>query len=154
MYVISSCLLGHNCKYNGGNNRCRDVIDFCEKKKYVAVCPERAGRLPCPRPPAERQGSRIVDKEGNDVTEAFEKGAALSLGTCRMAAESSGLALEGAILKANSPSCGCGRIYDGTFTGTLTEGNGVFVEMFLREGIPVISEKDTEKIKAWLDEKK
>lgn len=160
MYVISSCLLGHNCKYNGGNNRCQEVIDFCEKKKYVEACPERAGGLPCPRPPAERQGSRIVDKEGNDVTEAFEKGAALSLGTCRMAADCSdgsghgGQTLEGAILKANSPSCGCGRIYDGTFTGTLTEGNGVFAEMLLREGIPVISEKDTEKIKAWLDEKK
>lgn len=154
MYIISSCLLGHNCKYNGGNNRCQEVVDFCEQKKHVVVCPEGAARLPVPRPPAERQGRRIVDKEGKDVTEAFEKGAVLSLGTCRMAADCSGEPLEGAILKANSPSCGCGKIYDGTFTGTLTEGDGVFAQMLVEEGIPVISEKDTETILQWLAQEK
>ena len=154
MYIISSCLLGHNCKYNGGNNRCQEVIDFCAQKKYVVVCPESAAKLPCPRPPAERQGRRIIDKEGKDLTEAFEKGAELSFGTCRMAADCTGEALEGAILKANSPSCGCGKIYDGTFTGTLTEGDSVFAQMLLEEGIPVISERDTEKIRQWLAQEK
>ena len=154
MYIISSCLLGHNCKYNGGNNRCQEVIDFCQQKKYVVVCPESAAKLPCPRPPAERQGRRIIDKEGKDLTEAFEKGAELSFGTCRMAADCSGEALEGAILKANSPSCGCGKIYDGTFTGTLTEGDGVFAQMLREEGIPVISEKDTARIREWLAQDK
>ena len=149
MYIISSCLLGHNCKYNGGNNRCQEVIE-----KYVVVCPESAAKLPCPRPPAERQGRRIVDKEGKNLTEAFEKGAALSLGTCRTIADCTGEALEGAILKANSPSCGCGKIYDGTFTGTLTEGDGVFAQMLKEEGIPVISEKDTETIRQWLAQEK
>ena len=150
MYIISGCLLGQNCKYNGGNNRCQEGIDFCEKKKYVAVCPESAARLPIPRPPAERQGRSIVDREGRDVTMEFEKGAVLSLGTCRTVADCSGEALEGAILKANSPSCGCGRIYDGTFSGNLTEGNGVFAQMLLEEEIPVITEKDTDTIRAWL----
>ena len=154
MYIISSCLLGHNCKYNGGNNRCQEVIDFCQQKKYVVVCPESAAKLPCPRPPAERQGRRIVDKEGKNLTEAFEKGAALSLGTCRTIADCTGEALEGAILKANSPSCGCGKIYDGTFTGTLTEGDGDFAQMLKEEGIPVISEKDTETIRQWLAQEK
>ena len=154
MYIISSCLLGHNCKYNGGNNRCQEVIDFCAQKKYVVVCPESAAKLPCPRPPAERQGRRIVDKEGKNLTEAFEKGAALSLGTCRTISDCTGEALEGAILKANSPSCGCGKIYDGTFTGTLTEGDGVFAQMLKEEGIPVISEKDTETIRQWLAQEK
>ena len=150
MYIISGCLLGQNCKYNGGNNRCQEVIDFCEQKKYIAVCPESAAKLPCPRPPAERIGDRIVNNQGTDVTAQFEKGASLSLGTCRTLSMASGSELEGAILKANSPSCGCGRIYDGTFSSTLVEGNGVFAEMLLAEGIPVITEKDTETMKNWL----
>lgn len=152
MYIVSSCLLGQNCKYNGGNNRCQEVIDFCEQKKYITVCPESAAKLPCPRPPAERVGDRIVNNQGKDVTAAFEKGAQLSLGTCTTLASFSGAELKGAILKANSPSCGCGRIYDGTFSGTLTEGNGVFTELLLKEGIPVITEKETETIKKWLAE--
>ena len=150
MYIISSCLLGHNCKYNGGNNRNEAVIAFCEKKKYIVVCPESAGKLPCPRPPAERQDGRIIDKEGSDVTEAFEKGAEQSLKLCLTASELKGEPLEGAILKANSPSCGCGRIYDGTFTGVLKEGDGVFTAKLRRRGIPVVTEKDTDAIAAWL----
>ena len=152
MYIVSSCLLGQNCKYNGGNNRCQEVIDFCEQKKYITVCPESAAKLPCPRPPAERIGDRVVNNKGKDVTAAFEKGAQLSLGTCTTLASFSGEELKGAILKANSPSCGCGFIYDGTFSGTLTEGNGVFTELLLKEGIPVITEKETETIKKWLAE--
>lgn len=150
MYIISSCLLGQNCKYNGGNNRCQEVIDFCAEKKYITVCPESAAKLPCPRPPAERIGDKVINDRGKDVTAAFEKGAQLSLGTCTTLAGFSGETLEGAILKANSPSCGCGKIYDGTFSGTLTDGNGVFTELLINEGIPVITEKDTETIKKWL----
>ena len=144
--------MGQNCKYNGGNNRCQEVIDFCAEKKYITVCPESAAKLPCPRPPAERVGDRVVNNKGKDVTAAFEKGAQLSLGTCTTLASFSGTELKGAILKANSPSCGCGFIYDGTFSGTLTEGNGVFTELLLKEGIPVITEKETETIKKWLAE--
>lgn len=150
MYIISSCLLGQNCKYNGGNNRCQEVIDFCAEKKYITVCPESAAKLPCPRPPAERIGDKVINDRGKDVTAAFGKGAQLSLGTCTTLAGFSGETLEGAILKANSPSCGCGKIYDGTFSGTLTDGNGVFTELLINEGIPVITEKDTETIKKWL----
>ena len=152
MFIVSSCLLGQNCKYNGGNNRCQEVVDFCAEKKYITVCPESAAKLPCPRPPAERIGERIVSAEGQDMTDAFRKGAQLSYGTCTTLAGLSGEDLEGAILKANSPSCGCGRIYDGTFSRTLTEGNGVFTEMLLDAGIPVITENDTETIKKWLAE--
>ena len=150
MYIVSGCLLGQNCKYNGGNNRSQEVVDFCAQKKHISVCPESAAKLPCPRPPAERVGDRIVNNQGKDVTAAIEKGASLSMGTCRTLAMVSGGELEGAILKANSPSCGCGKIYDGTFSGTLTDGNGIFTEMLLAEGIPVITEKDTETMKSWL----
>ena len=145
MYIVSACLLGQNCKYNGGNNRNEDVVEFCRTHKYVTVCPESAGRLPSPRPPAEKVGSKIMDKNGKDLTEAFIRGAEISLKSCMEMARLSGEEIEGAILKANSPSCGVGHIYDGTFSGTLTEGNGVFAGMLRRLGIETITEK--EKIK-------
>ena len=145
MYIVSACLLGQNCKYNGGNNRNEDVVEFCKTHRHVTVCPESAGRLPSPRPPAEKVGNRILDKNGNDLTEAFIRGADISLKSCMEMARLSGEEIEGAILKANSPSCGVGHIYDGTFSGTLTEGNGVFAGMLRRLGIEIITEK--EKIK-------
>lgn len=145
MFVISGCLLGHNCKYNGGNNRNEDVIEFSKTHEHIVVCPESAGNLPCPRLPAERVGTRIVDKDGNDVTDSFLKGAEISLNTCLKLSEIKGEPLEGAILKANSPSCGYGKIYDGTFSGRLVEGNGVFASMLARYGVEIITEK--EKIK-------
>ena len=123
MYIISGCLLGHNCKYNGGNNRCEEVVAK-------------------PRPPAEQVGGRILDREGNDLTEAFRKGAETSFQICVKAAELAGEPLEGAILKANSPSCGFGKIYDGSFSGVLTEGNGVFAQLLDRHRIEVITEKE------------
>ena len=145
MYIVSGCLLGHNCKYNGGNNRNEDVVKFCETHKHVVVCPESAGKLPTPRPPAERVGTRIIDKDGKDVTSAFIKGARSSLNTCMQLADFTGEKLEGAILKANSPSCGCGQIYDGSFSGTLVSGDGIFTEMLKKYGIEIITEKETIK---------
>ena len=145
MYIVSACLLGQNCKYNGGNNINEEVVEFCKNHKYITVCPESAGRLPAPRPPAEKTGCRIVDKDGKDVTDAFLRGADISLKSCMEMARISGEEIEGAILKANSPSCGVGQIYDGTFSGTLTEGDGVFAGMLKRLGVEIITEK--EKIK-------
>ena len=145
MYIVSACLLGQNCKYNGGNNLNEEVVEFCKNHKYITVCPESAGRLPAPRPPAEKTGCRIVDKDGKDVTDAFLRGADISLKSCMEMARISGEEIEGAILKANSPSCGVGQIYDGTFSGTLTEGDGVFAGMLKRLGVEIITEK--EKIK-------
>ena len=145
MYIVSACLLGQNCKYDGENNLNEEVVEFCKNQKYITVCPESAGKLPAPRPPAEKIGDRIVDKEGKDVTDAFLRGADISLKTCMEMARISGEEIEGAILKANSPSCGVGQIYDGTFSGTLTEGDGVFAGMLKRLGVEIITEK--EKIK-------
>ena len=145
MYIVSACLLGQNCKYNGGNNLNEEVVEFCKNHKYITVCPESAGKLPTPRPPAEKVGDRIVDKDGKDVTDAFLRGADISLKSCMEMARISGEEIEGAILKANSPSCGVGQIYDGTFSGKLTEGNGVFAGMLKRLGVEIITEK--EKIK-------
>ncbi|MFR7989357.1 MAG: DUF523 domain-containing protein [Anaerovoracaceae bacterium] len=147
MYLISGCLLGHNCKYNGGNNRSEKVVDFASERSFLAVCPEGCSGLPVPRPPAEFAGERIVDREGRDVTEAFRRGAELSLRQALEEAERRGEKIEGAILKANSPSCGSGRIYDGTFSGRLKEGYGCFAEMLYKRGIKVISEKEIDNDK-------
>ena len=139
MFFVSACLMGENCKYSGGNNLNEDVVAFLDGKEYILVCPEVAGGLKCPRSPAERCGERVIDQDGVDVTDAFLKGAKMTLD----------LALEHkpelCILKANSPSCGYGTIYDGTFSGNKVLGNGVTVDLLLNHGFKVISEKSLKK---------
>ena len=137
-----------NCKYDGGNNRNGQVIEFCKNHKVCTVCPEGDSGLPCPRPPAEFEPGgtgRIVDKEGKDVTEEFLRGSRIALEKAVKAAEDAGEKIEGAILKAKSPSCGSGLIYDGTFTGVLTDGDGCFTKMLKEMGIDVISEKELQE---------
>ena len=139
MILVSACLLGENCKYSGGNNRNEAVLDFLKGKEYLPVCPEREGGLPCPRPPAEIQGDRVMDREGNDVTTGFQIGAEKTLA----------LVMEHhaelCILKANSPSCGFGTIYDGTVSGNKIHGNGITAALLAKNGFKIISEKDLKK---------
>ena len=141
MYIVSACLLGANCKYNGGNNDSEAVKDFCEGHRIVTVCPETEGGLKSPRPPAEQVKDKVMDREGKDLSEAFTKGASVCLNKVLSAVET-GEEPELAILKANSPSCGSLRIYDGTFTGTLTDGDGVFTKLLKARGIKVMTEED------------
>ena len=142
MYLVSACLLGQDTKYNGGNNRNEAVIEFAEKHSVFPVCPESRGGLPVPRPPAERVGDRVINREGEDVTGMFLAGARSSLAIALSEAERRGEKIEGAILKANSPSCGSGLIYDGSFTGTTVRGDGCFTELLKELGIKVRSEKE------------
>lgn len=146
MYLISGCLLGYNCKYNGGNNMCQRVVDFANEHSSFAVCPETAGDLPVPRDPSEiisvEGEKRIISKAGIDVTSEFVHGAEVSLKNAIAEAEKRGEIIEGAILKANSPSCGSGKIYDGSFSGKLVDGNGIFTELLNQQGIKVVSELD------------
>lgn len=139
MIFVSACLLGENCKYSGGNNRNEAVISFLKEKEFIAVCPERAGGLPAPRPPAEIRDGRVVDKEGKDVTAEFLLGAEKTLALAKKHHP------ELCILKANSPSCGCGEIYDGTFSGRKISGNGKTTELLLKNGFSVITEKQIKK---------
>lgn len=152
MYVISRCLLGVNCKYNGGNNLRQDVVEFIKGHEYVTICPECTGGLTSPREPAElfacQSGFKVIDRAGKDVTEAFVRGADLSMQEV-LKQEEAGHVIEGAILKANSPSCGYGQIYDGTFSSTLIPGNGVFADMLDKHGVTIASEKDFSKIFNW-----
>lgn len=136
--LVSACLLGRDCKYSGGNNRSEALLQWLDRHgvEPVPVCPEVQGGLPTPRPPAEVQGNRVVNREGTDVTAEYERGAEIALETARR---------EGctvAVLKAKSPSCGTGQIYDGTFSGTLIPGSGVASGLLQRNGIRVYTEKN------------
>ncbi|MCI8648025.1 MAG: DUF523 domain-containing protein [Firmicutes bacterium] len=142
MYIISACLLGENCKYNGRNNRCQWVVDFAKNHSYIAVCPETQAGLPAPRPPAEIAGDRVFDSKGRDLTRQFERGAEESYQLAKAAAREKDEAIEGAILKAKSPSCGRDIVYDGTFSDKLTNGDGYLVRLLKRDTIDVITEKE------------
>ncbi|MBE5948769.1 MAG: DUF523 domain-containing protein [Lachnospiraceae bacterium] len=139
--LVSACLLGVNCKYDGGNNLREELKELADKHNLVPFCPEVYGGLTTPRVPSERLGDKVVNKEGIDVTENFVRGAEEAL---RMAQT---FDCKYAIFKAKSPSCGCGKIYDGTFTGTLTDGDGVTTELLKKHGITVVTENELSKIK-------
>lgn len=138
MYIISKCLLGYNCKYSGGNNKNDNILEFSKNNEYIALCPEEIGGLKSPRPPAEIVGDRVINNEGKDVTYEFHKGAELSL----KEAVESGKRIEGAILKANSPSCGVGTVYDGTFNHVKVKGDGIFAQKLRSMGIDLKTEED------------
>lgn len=140
MYLISACLAGVNCKYNGGNNDCLWVKEFMKGKDYMLLCPEEAGGLPTPRPPAELINERVFNKIGEDVTDYFIRGAEKAMKAAERRAAELGQEIELVISKANSPSCGCDKIYDGTFSGVLVDGDGIFVKMLKEREIPVITE--------------
>ena len=132
--LISACLLGKNCKYNGGNNYTAAVEALKERYDLVPVCPEEDGGLPTPRTPSERLGDRVVSKDGADVTAQFMRGAQLAL----EAALENGC--KAALLKERSPSCGCGAIYDGSFSGTVVPGDGVTAQLLKLHGITIYGE--------------
>jgi uncharacterized protein YbbK (DUF523 family) len=136
MIVVSGCLVGENCKYNGGNNKNQKVLDFLKGKKYITVCPEMLGNLPCPRYPSEIVGEKVINKIGQDVTENFISGGkkALEIALCNKCTS--------AILKEGSPSCGNNFVYDGSFTNKKIQGQGITAKMFKEMGIEVISEND------------
>ena len=141
--LISACLMGSPVRYDGKEKHYAEVEDLLRDPGVEAVpfCPECAGGLPVPRTPSERRGEQVVDQEGRDVTEAFREGARR---TVQMAIETG---CKAALLKARSPSCGSGTIYDGTFSGTIVSGDGVAVEALREAGIPVYSETDIQRLK-------
>ena len=136
MLIVSKCLAGEPCRYDGRDNLVPEIRALVETGRALAVCPEVLGGLPTPRVPSECRGGRVVNARGADVTEAFERGAARAMELCRRNG------CTAAVLKARSPSCGKGMIYDGSFTGTLVPGSGVFARELLRAGIPVLTEEE------------
>jgi uncharacterized protein YbbK (DUF523 family) len=151
MILVSACLCGMNTRYDGKNNIDEKVQKLLKEGKAIAVCPEQLGGLSTPRPPHEicrgdgeavlNGSAKVVTKDGIDGTNSFIKGAEEALKVALKANASC------AILKARSPSCGYGKIYDGAFLGNLIDGNGVTAELLRKNGIIIYTENDLENLK-------
>lgn len=136
MILVSACLAGVNCRMDGGNKLVPEIKALVEEGKAIPVCPEVLGGLPTPREPSEQRNGRVYSRSGKEVTAEFVRGAEEALRICRESRCTC------AILKARSPSCGCGLIHNGAFDGGLVPGNGVFAQMLLDAGIPVMTEAE------------
>ena len=138
--LVSACLLGVSCRYDGKNNTLPQLKQLLKEHTCIPVCPEQLGGLPTPRPSAERKGERVITRDGEDVTEAFVRGTAEVLRLAEL------YRCRHALLKERSPSCGCGQIYDGTFTGTLTEGDGMTAQMLKRQKVKIYGESEISEL--------
>ena len=134
--MVSACLLGENCKYNGGNNLSPELVRLLGGHTVIPVCPEVLGGLPTPRIPAEIVNGKVLNRNGDSVDEAFRKGAEKALETAKQ--EKPDLI----ILQSRSPSCGVREIYDGTFSGRKIAGQGIFAELLTKAGFNVIDVED------------
>jgi len=136
MKICSACLLGIKCRYDGKSKLNKKILEVAKKEILIPVCPEQLGGLPTPREPAEQKGKKVITKLGKDVTKNFKRGARQVLKIAEL------FGVKKAILKQRSPSCGCGQIYDGTFSGRIIKGDGVTATLLKRNGIKVISEEE------------
>lgn len=134
--LVSACLLGVPCRYDGSAKASERVLALAGSRAVIPICPEQLGGLPTPRPPAERRGDRVVTKSGEDVTDVFAQGAQETLRLANL------FHCRTAVLKANSPSCGCGSVYDGSFTGKLVPGDGLAAALLKENGVFVLTEAD------------
>ncbi len=139
--LVSACLLGVECRYNGGGCLNDGVMGLSAEHLLLPVCPEQLGGLPTPREPSERLGDKVVSSTGRDVTAQFERGAQETVKIAEM------FHCSCAVMKSKSPSCGCGMIYDGSFSGSLIPGNGTAAQKLLESGIHVYSEDRIDELK-------
>ena len=138
--LVSACLLGTPCRYDGRSKADARIQALAEKYELIPACPEELGGLPTPREPSERRGERVVMRSGRDVTAEYRRGAEAALALCLQNG------CKAAVLKEKSPSCGCGQIYDGTFSRRLIAGDGVTAELLKAQGIAVYGENGAEKL--------
>ena len=138
--LISACLVGDKCKYDGHTNYSPLIKELLEKYELVPFCPEVEGGLPTPRKPSERKGDKVINNAGKDVTKNFQQGAEKDLNICTY------LNIKIAILKEKSPSCGVNQIHDGNFTGKLIKGEGITTELLRKNGITVYTENQIEEL--------
>ena len=134
--VVSACLLGRNCKYNGKNNRNERVLSAIEGHNILPVCPEVTGGLPTPRKPSELRNGCAVNNAGEDVDRFFKGGVKKTMEVLK------GISIDCAVLQSRSPSCGVKQIYDGTFTKTLIDGRGLFAQALADTGVRLIDAED------------
>lgn len=134
--MVSACLMGENCKYNGGNNLSQKVLNYVKGHEVIPVCPEVLGGLPTPRIPAEIVDGTVITKDGRNVNEEFKKGAEIAL---KMAVENQ---IDLVILQSRSPSCGPKQIYDGSFSGKRIDGQGIFAKLLIEKGVKILDVED------------
>lgn len=134
--LVSACLLGENCKYNGGDNWNERVAKFCEGHQVIAICPEQLGGLSTPRKPVEISGERVLTADGDDCTQAFRNGVK------QVMERIDGELIDMAILQSRSPSCGVKEIYDGSFTRTRIPGMGMLARALAERGVPLVDATD------------
>lgn len=139
--LISGCLLGLKCRYDAKEKKLPEIEKLIEIYNLIPVCPEQLGGLPTPRIPAERVNNKVVNQAGVDVTKEYQLGAEEALKIAKL------YNCEKAILKEKSPSCGCGKIYDGTFSKNLIVGNGFTADLLLKNGIEIFGESEIDKLK-------
>ncbi len=137
--LVSACLAGLPTDWRGGASPVPWIVEAVASGRAVAVCPEQLGDLPTPRPPAERCGDCVMTIDGDDVTEAFERGAAQTLAVAREHG------CEVAVLRSRSPSCGVGEIRDGTFSKKLVAGDGVTAALLRQHGLTVLTEREARR---------
>lgn len=138
--VVSNCLLGCTCRYKGDDCKNEAILKLAETNTIIGVCPEQMGGLSTPRDPSEIVGEKVISSAGRDVTAEYTKGAQTALFLAQLNKA------DFAILKAKSPSCGKGLIYDGTFTGNKIPGDGVTVRLFKEHNIPVFTEDELDRL--------
>ncbi len=138
--LVSACLLGVACRYDGKEKNNNAVIELKDSYNLIPICPEILGGLPTPRDPAEIQGDKVISEKGADVSQKYLRGARESLKIAKL------LNIKKAVLKENSPSCGFGYIYDGSFQGRLVEGNGITSKMLVKNKIEVYGESDLDRL--------
>jgi uncharacterized protein YbbK (DUF523 family) len=134
--LVSACLLGENCKYNGKSNYCKKIIDLSKEHNLIPACPEQLGGLPTPRVPSEIKKNKVINKIGEDVTNEFILGANKTLEIAKK------FDCKYAIFKKNSPSCGFLQIYSGNFDKSLVLGNGITSELLSKNNITVLNEEN------------
>ena len=139
---ISACLLGHNVRYDGSNKRNEELLKLLEKHEIIAVCPEISSGFPVPHEPLEIKRNKVIDPSGNDLSKKLHEGSLICLNKINEC--------DLLILKSKSPSCGHGLIYDGSFSGRLIEGEGIFTSMCFQNNLKIYSENDLEILKTIL----
>lgn len=140
---VSKCIFGIACRYDGKSKANQEIIDLLKDHEVILVCPEELGNLPTPRPSSEKQNGKWINIEGKDVTKEYLDGSNKAYELIKDC--------DFCILKSKSPACGIGQIYDGTFSRTLTNGNGSFAQKCIDNNIKVYTEKQIDKIKESLN---
>ena len=137
--LVSACLLGENCKYNGGNNYNVDVVEFVKDKEVLSICPEMMAGMGCPRTPIEIVDGVLMDRNGNNVDASMREAVAKAMELIRRED------IQCAVLQSRSPTCGVNQVYDGSFSGKLIKGSGFLAQALKAAGYQVVDAEDVEK---------